>query len=116
MILLQRSQRVFGHLYMRTTILRAELLQKLFDQQRNILFAITQRRNKKWNYIQPIKKILAKIPTGNLFLKILIRRSDHPHIHMHRMRRTHRQKPLFIERTQHFGLRLQAHIPDLVEK
>src|SRR5579871_4540628 len=85
MVLLQRGQRVFRHLYIRTAVLLTELLQKLFHQKRDVLLAISQRRHVERNYVKPIEEVFAKIPPRNLLLQVFVRRSNHAHINMDRM-------------------------------
>src|ERR1700679_263728 len=108
-VLLQRGERILGHLDMRTAILRAELLQKLLDEKRNIFLAIAQRRNEERNHIQPIEEVFTKVTASNLLLEVLVGGRDHTNIDVYRVRSADGKEPLFVERAQNLSLRLQAH-------
>ena len=85
-------------------------------EQRNVFFALAQRRHEKRNHVEPVEKILAKIAARDFLFQILVGRGDHADVDRDRSRRSHRSEALFVERAQHLGLRLQAHVADFVEE
>src|SRR5262249_14372048 len=50
-----------------------ELLDEMADEQRNVFFAVSQRRNTDRKDIQPVIQITAKFPVRNHLLEIAIR-------------------------------------------
>src|SRR5882762_4181552 len=50
----------------------AELVQEVFGQNGNVLFAVAQRRHEEGNYIQPIEKVLAESATRNFLLEVFV--------------------------------------------
>src|SRR5262249_58794107 len=82
----------------------------------DIFAPVAQGWHEEWNHVQPVKEILAKIAALDFLFQILIRRRDHPHIYLHRLRRAYRLEALLLQRAQHFALRAQAHIADLVQE
>ena len=68
------------------------------------------------NHVEPVEKILAEIAALDLVLEILVGGGHDPHVDLHELGRADRLEALLIEGAQHFGLRPQAHVADLVEK
>ncbi len=116
MILPQHLKRILGDLNAWPSVLAAELAQKFAHQQRNILLAFAQGRHKKRHHVEPVKEVFAEVALGNLLFEILVGRGDQSHIDAQRLRAADRREQLLVERRQHLGLRLQAHVADLVEK
>ena len=51
-------------------VLLSELGEELPGQQRNILLAIAQGRNKKGDDIEAIEEVLAEVTAGDLFFEV----------------------------------------------
>src|SRR5579884_4246361 len=115
-VLLEHVQSIFSHVNARASILAAEFAQELAGKQWNVLFAVAQGRNIKRNDIQAIEKVFPEVSFCDLVFKIFVCRGNDANIHVHGMCRSHGSEALFVERTQHFGLRLQAHVTDFVQK
>ena len=88
----------------------------MHGQLRHVFFVVAQRRHKKWNDIEPVEQIFAKVASGNLFVQIFVGRGNHSYVHAPGFFTADRSEALLIERAQHLGLRLQAHVTDFVEK
>jgi hypothetical protein len=71
---------------------------------------------KNGNHVQPVEEVLAKVAARDLLFQVFIGRGDHPHIDLHRTGRANRREAAFIQRAQHFGLHLEAHVADFIEE
>ena len=65
-------------------------------------------------YAQAVEEVLAEIPFLDLLTKVLVRSGDHAHIHLDVFVASNSSDPVFLQGTQHFGLRTRAHVTDLV--
>ena len=81
----QHLHGVVAHLLVAAAVGGGEFVQKVPGQQRNIFAALAQRRNKKWNHVQPVEKILAKIPLADFFFQVFVGGRDHARVHRHRL-------------------------------
>ena len=57
-----------------------------------------------------------KLPAADLGLQVLVRRRQHARVDLDPVGAADRLHRLFLQHAQHLGLRLQAHVADLVEK
>src|ERR1035441_7856890 len=57
-VLAQRVQRVGMHLHVGTAVLRAEFLQELLDQLRDIFLALAQRRDEEGNDVEAVEQVM----------------------------------------------------------
>src|ERR1700753_3230356 len=55
----------------------AELVQKIFRENRDVFLAIAQRRNKEGNYVQSIEKILPESAACDFLFEIFVCRCEH---------------------------------------
>src|SRR5262249_29741459 len=95
---------------------RAELVEKIARENRNVFLPVAQRRNEEGNYVQPIEEILAKRAARDFLFKIFVGRGKYPDIDTGALARANRFDAPFFESAQHFRLRAQAHVANLVEK
>src|SRR5579875_2262143 len=109
-------ERGLGDLDARTAVLLAKLCEKLAGKRGDIFLAVAQRRHEEGNNVESVKEVLAEVAARDLLFKILVGGGDDTRIHMNRLAGTDGIEALFIESTQHLGLRLEAHVADLVEK
>ncbi len=70
--------------------------QERIGEQRDILTPIAKRRKVDRDDVEPIVQVRAEVTAANLFLEILIRRSDYPNINRNRRRPSHRQRFAFL--------------------
>ena len=94
----------------------AELIEKVFRQHGDVLDPLAQRRHEERNHVEPIEQVLAKVAPPDLLFQVLIRRRDHPHVHLHGLARPDRLETLFLQSPQHLGLRVEAHVADLIKE
>src|SRR5229473_337957 len=85
-------------------------------QDGNILGVFAERRHVERDHVQAVEKIFAESSGGDLVFEFLVRSGDDADIDVDRLVRAHRLEALFLENTQHFGLRAQAHVADFVEE
>ena len=88
----------------------------MLDQQRNVFRALAQRRHVDRDDGQAEVQILAEVALLDFCLEVLVRRRDHAHVDVDRLRRSQPLDLAFLKHAQHFGLRLQAHVADFVEE
>jgi hypothetical protein len=62
-----------------------KLLHKIAHQKRDILLAVSQRRNSDWKYIQAIVQIAPKFSICNHLFEIAVRSRDQAHVHLARV-------------------------------
>src|SRR5215472_1460925 len=82
----------------------------------DVLHTFAQRRNIKWNYIEPIEEILSKCVARDFFLQLFVGSRDHANVDRRGLMRADGFDSLFFKNAQHLRLGLQAHVADLVEK
>jgi hypothetical protein len=86
------------------------------SEERDIFFAFAQGRDKKRNHVEAVEKIFAKISAGDFVFEIFVGGCDHADIDGGQFFAADRSEALLFERAENFGLRLQAHVADFVEK
>src|ERR1700756_1790557 len=112
----QPFNRVVGDLSWASSIASRKFFQKMSSEQRNIFFAFAERGDGKWNYVQTVKKVFAEVSTRNFFFQIFVGRCDYANVNRYWFIYSYRGKVLFFQGAQDFGLRLQAHVADFIEK
>src|SRR6267378_7298172 len=80
----------------------AELVQEVFGQDGNVLFAVAQRRHEEGNYIQPIEKVLAESATRNFLLEVFVGGGQDAYVNGHCLAGTDWLKALLFQDAQHF--------------
>ena len=89
---------------------------EVLGQPRHVVGAIAQRRDEDRHDVEPEEQVLAEAAGPDLVLQILVGRGDDAHVDPHRGGAADRLHHLLLQRPQHLGLRLQAHVADLVEE
>ena len=97
-------------------VLARELRHEVVGQQTDVVRTVAQRGHEDRNDVQPEVEILAKAAAANFRLKVLVGRAQHAHVDFDPCRAAHRLHRLLLQDPQHLGLRLQAHVADLVEE
>src|SRR6187402_23805 len=116
LVLLENFNCVIRNLHAWATVLTTELVEELLHEGRNIFATIAQWRNEERDDVETIEEIFAEVSSCDLFFEVLVGRGDQAHVDVHGIGSADRKEALLIERTQHLGLRLQAHIAYFVEK
>src|SRR5947209_4709161 len=93
-----------------------ELAEKVSRKARNVFGTIPKRRHCKWNDVQSIEEIFAKVAALNLFIEVLVCSCDDAGVHLDQLNSTNRFKAVLVQRPEHFGLGAQAHVSYFVEK
>src|SRR5208283_4103108 len=83
---------------------------------RNVLFALAQRWYIERNDVQPIEEVFAKVALGDFVFQVLVGGGNYAGIRRDRLLLPDRHKATFVERAQHLGLRLEAHVADFIEE
>src|SRR5712675_2557923 len=91
-------------------------IDKIIYEQRNILFAIAQRRQFDGKNVEPVVKITAKGAVRDSRLQITIRRRDDTDVSAQNFRATHAFKLAFLQNAQQCDLRLHWQISYFIEK
>ena len=85
-------------------------------QRRQIVRALAQRRHVNRDDVEAIEQVLAERAAGDLLLEVLVGGGDDPHVHLDDAVAAEPLELLLLQHAQHLGLRLQAHVADLVEE
>ena len=88
----------------------------MVGQQRQILQAVAQRRERDGDDRQPEEEILAEAPLGNLQAQILLGRRHDPQVELDRLGRAHPADLPLVERAQQLGLHVERQIVQLVDE
>src|SRR5260370_24950505 len=107
---------VVGNIFGAPAVGGGNFSQKVARQQRDIFLALAQRWNVKRNYVQAVKKVFAEVAPGDFLFQVFIGGGNHAGIHRNRVVFAYAGKALFVERAQNFGLGLQAHVADFIQK
>ena len=78
--------------------------------------ALAQRRHLDGDHGEAVEEVLAEAALGDLLLQVLVRGGEHADVDAERLLAAHALERLLLQHAQHLGLRLQAHVADLVEE
>ncbi len=115
-VLLEDRHRIRGDFFHPQPLLLPVQLEKMPDQQRNILPALAEGRHHDRHDVQPIEEVFPKGAFFDFLQEILVRRGEDADIDLHQLRAADPVELLLLQRTQHLGLRAQAHVADLVQE
>src|SRR5262249_28592098 len=110
---LQRVRRRALHLF---TQLTAEALEKMLDQQRQILEPLTQGRQLDREHAQAIVQIVPKRAFFDGPFQVVIRRRQKANVRGDGLIAADALETLFLQDAQELGLRQGRHVADLVEE
>src|ERR1035438_9690138 len=88
----------------------------MIDEQRNVLFAIAQWRQRDAKNIQTVIQVRPESSFFNQRRQILVGGGDGAEIHFNRLVAAHTRNLLFLEDAKQVGLSLQADVRNLIEK
>src|SRR4029077_1369117 len=91
-------------------------IDKVFDQQRNVLSSFSKRRYLDREDIQPIKQITTEGPRADGGLQVTVRRCDYPDVSAYWTRPADALKLVLLQNTQECNLSLSWKFPDFVEE
>ena len=99
-----------------TVLLGAELLREILDQPRDVVAAVSQRRQRDVEAVEPVIQIEPERAELHRFVEVLVRRGDDSHIGRHRRVAAEPLELLLLKKSQRFRLRHEAHVADLIQK
>ena len=96
--------------------LGGELLQEVLHQQRHVVAAFAQRRQLHRDHVEPVEQILAERPVGHHSREVGMRRGDHAHVDLDRVRVADALELALLQHPQQLRLERRAHRPDFVQE
>src|SRR5438270_8113570 len=102
--------------FARRSGLGGEAAKEVISKKIDVAAARAKRRHLQRQHIQSIEEIFAEVARLHLRFEILVRRGDHAHIHFDGLLAADALKRLLLQNAQHFRLRLETHVADLVEE
>src|SRR5579885_1316079 len=90
--------------------------QEVIGEQRDVVFAIAQRRQVDVDHVDSVKQLLAEASRANLGFQVAVGRAQHAHIERDRVVGAERITFPFLQSAQQLDLERQRHLADLVEK
>src|SRR5580698_7664385 len=112
----ERIDGIIGDFARTAAIGGGEFLQKMAGEERNIFFALAQRRDHEGDYVEAVEKIFTKIALGDFIFEIFVGGGDDADIDGDGIVTAYRNEALLLESAQNLGLRLEAHVADFVEE
>ena len=88
----------------------------MLGEQRDVLAALAQRRHEDRDDVEAEVEVLAEAAGLDLAGQVLVGGREHAHVDADARRAADRLDDLLLQHAQHLGLRLQAHVADLVEE
>src|SRR5262252_4050453 len=82
----------------------------------NVLPALSERRQRDWNHVEPVIEILPKESFLDRTFQVAVGGSNHPHIDGDLRDAAHAFEFPLLEESQELGLELARQIADLVEE
>src|SRR5215210_4469010 len=93
-----------------------EDFQERVHEQRDVLFALPQRRHRDLHNIEPVKEVVSKLALRDQFFEVLVRRRDEPHVRLDRLVSADALKHAGIKRPKDFDLSARVDLADLIKK
>ena len=97
-------------------VLAREQVGEVADQRRDVVAPLAQRRHVDRDDVEAVEQVLAERALVDLLFEVLVGRGDHAHVHLDDAVAAEPLELLLLQHAQHLGLRLQAHVADLVEE
>src|SRR6267154_3424323 len=91
-------------------------IDKVFDQQKNVLFSVSKRRHLDREDIHPIKQITTKGPSADGGLQVTISGCNHPNVSADSTIAADTLKLMLLQNTQEGNLGLSWKFPDFVQE
>src|ERR1700741_3487910 len=89
---------------------------EIVHEKRDILGALTERRDPQWENAEPVVKILPERTLRNRALQVAVGRGDHADVHLDRFASSQPFELALLKYAQEFQLHLCGYFADLVEK
>ena len=88
----------------------------MLGQQGQILFAIAQWRQMNVEHVETVEQVLAQMAIGNGLAGVLVRSSDHPHVHRSFRLAAQPAHFMIFQYAQQLRLRGRRHFADFVQQ
>src|SRR4051794_19887677 len=88
----------------------------MFHEHRNILAALTQRRDVNRYHVQAVVEVLLKTSIAHHLAEVPVRCRNHAHVDSLRPLRAERFELTLLQNAQQLGLKRRAHRADLIEE
>ena len=92
------------------------LSDEVADEQRNVLAALPQRRDRDGENSQAVVEVAAKLAVGNHLFQVAIRGRDEAHVDRNRARAAQPFEFFFLQSAQELGLKFGRKVAHFVEK
>src|ERR1700693_46235 len=92
------------------------VIDKVFHQQRNVLFSFSKRGHLNREDMQPIKQITTKGPRADCRLQVTVCGCDHSHVSADSTTAADALKLMLLQNTQECDLSLNWKLADFVEE
>ena len=112
----QRVTRLIRQARRRATHRLAQLPQELLGEQGHIGDALSERRQRKVEHLQPVEQVFAELPLLDGLTQVAIAGRDHAHVRFLGARAPEALEFALLHEPQKLGLRREAHLTDFVEK
>ena len=90
--------------------------QEMLGQERDVLAALAQRRQRDRDDVQAVVQVLAELPFGHELLQVPLRGGDDAHVHRERSRAADALDRPLLQHAQQLHLHRQRDVADLVEE
>ena len=115
-VLLNRAHGTRLEAFDAPAVLARELRHEVICEPRDVFLPLAQRRNEDRNDVETKVQIVSEPSGPDLRLEIFVGRRQHARVDLDPRRPSDRLHGLLLKDPEHLGLRLQAHVADLVEK
>src|SRR5438874_5492238 len=96
--------------------LRRDRREEVLDEDRHVLHPLAERGQHDRDDVQPVVEILAEAAAPHLALEVLVGRRDDADVHPDGAVAADALELALLQHAQDLGLRLEAHVADLVEQ
>ena len=95
---------------------RAEVLEEVIAEQRDVVPPLPERRNREVHHVEAVVEVFAEPPVRDVLFEVSRCRGDHANVHLLGLRLPDRAHLLFLQHPQELHLERQGQLSDLVEE
>src|SRR2546421_1691060 len=100
----------------RTFVLFGQLRDEMLSQKRQVVFALTKRRQLNRDDVEAIEQVFTERAIRDGLLRILVRGREQTHINRNLLRAAETPHRALFKHAQKFSLQKRRHLCDLVEQ
>src|SRR5450755_55492 len=90
--------------------------QEMIYQQGHIFAALAKRRDRYWNYTEPVVKVFAEGAFGHLLVQVAVRGGNHAYVNRNLGSSSDRAYAALLEHAEQLDLHREAHLADFVQE